>query len=107
MVKMYIPLLALVGLASAKICVNNTVTIQLAARNIDFNISVPQNQYEVTAFTQFLARQGSDATAQAAHRFNNVNGTYKVSTQFCRPDTMNNTNAVVQVLTHGIGFDKT
>ena len=107
MVKMYIPLLALIGLASAKICVNSTVAVQLSARNVNFNISVPQNQYEVTAFAQFLARQGQNATALVAKGFNNVNGTYRISTQFCRPDTMNNTNAVVQVLTHGIGFDKT
>lgn len=103
----YMPLLALAGLASAKMCVNNTVTVDLTARNAAFNISVPASQYQVTAFAQFLARQGGNATAQAASGFNNVNGTYQISTQFCRPDVMNNTNAVVQVLTHGIGFDKT
>ncbi len=34
-------------------------------------------------------------------------GTYNISVKFCKPDRENGTNPTVQVLTHGLGFDKT
>ncbi|CAF9906546.1 MAG: hypothetical protein GOMPHAMPRED_004777 [Gomphillus americanus] len=104
---MYFALFALMGLASAKMCVNNTVTVNLSANNVNFNISAPKSQYEVTMMVQFLARQGQNATDRLASGFHSVNGTYTISTQFCRPDNMTGSNPVVQVLTHGVGFDKT
>ncbi|KAH7336492.1 hypothetical protein BKA65DRAFT_527260 [Rhexocercosporidium sp. MPI-PUGE-AT-0058] len=52
-------------------------------------------------------QQGRNFTDLAIVGYGTTSGTYNISTQFCMPDSSNVTAPTVQVLTHGIGFDKT
>ena len=96
-------------LAGAKHCLNQTIPVTITSRNAIYgNAPVPHNSIEVTAFAQAAAVQGVNGSAQAFTKFNNVQGTYNISTQFCTPDRyLSKDPMVVQVLTHGVGFDKT
>ena len=99
---------ASLGLSEAKSCINQTVPVTISSRQgVYGNLTVPKTQIEVTAFAQAGAVQGSNATAAVVTGFDTVNGTYNISTQFCAPDQPSGNDPTVQVLTHGIGFDKT
>ncbi len=95
------------GSAVAKQCTNMTVAVEISARNAIFNIDIPQTNLDATNFIQNLTRQGQNFSEDALSGYATTSGTYNISTQFCVPSATNVTNPTVQVLTHGIGFDKT
>ncbi|KAE9366140.1 hypothetical protein N431DRAFT_487975 [Stipitochalara longipes BDJ] len=93
--------------ASAKRCINAIVPVNLSARQAVFNLAVPQTNLEATDFILNMTQQGRNFTDIVLTGYNTTTGTYNISTQFCMPTNANSTNPTVQVLTHGIGFDKT
>ena len=99
---------ALASVSAAKRCINATVPVSISSRQAVFgNVNVPRTSEEVTAIAQAAAVQGANGTAQALTDYHTVTGTYNISTQFCTPDNLTSTVPTVQILTHGIGFDKT
>lgn len=112
--KLQLPLVlsALLSLAAAKKCINQTVEVEISARNGVFGkVMVPQTNLEVTNLTLRLARQGHNFTNEGLTGYDTVSGTYRISTQYCVPDKEPSygygKTPVLQILTHGIGFDKT
>ena len=97
----------LAALASAKKCINATIPVTISARQAVFDIDIPSTNLEATDFALNLTKQGSNFTDIALTGYNTISGTYYISTQLCCPDKHNGTNPTIQVLTHGIGFDKT
>lgn len=97
----------LVGSAAAKTCINATVSVDISARTGVFNIAVPQTNLDGTTFSQNITQQGRNFTETALTGYATTAGTYEMSTQFCMPSEDMPANPTVQVLTHGIGFDKT
>lgn len=93
--------------AAAKTCINQTVPVTISARNGIFSLDIPQTNLEVTDFILNMTQQGRNFTNTALTGYNTTAGTYNISTEFCMPSQANATNPTVQVLTHGIGFDKT
>ncbi|PVH78197.1 hypothetical protein DL98DRAFT_550201 [Cadophora sp. DSE1049] len=93
--------------AAGRMCINQTVPVDISARQAVFDIAIPQTNLEVTDFVLNMTQQGRNFTDIALTGYDTTSGTYNISTQFCIPDTSNVTNPTVQVLTHGIGFDKT
>ncbi|MCJ1393095.1 hypothetical protein MMC18_005967 [Xylographa bjoerkii] len=102
-----LPMLALASMAAAKQCINTTVPVTISARTGIFNIAVPQTNLDAITFAQNLTQQGRNFTNEALTGYATTSGTYDISTEFCMPDSSNSTMPTVQVLTHGIGFDKT
>lgn len=94
--------------AAAKHCINATVPVHISARQAVFSLDVPTTNLEATDFILNMTTQGRNYTNTALTGYNTTVGTYNISTQFCVPsNSSNGTTPVVQVLTHGIGFDKT
>lgn len=105
-----LPLLSLALLASsaaAKKCVNITVPVDISARTGVFNIKTPTTNLEATTFIQNITQQGRNFTDLVLTGYKTTAGTYNISTQYCTPSVNNVKNPTVQILTHGIGFDKT
>lgn len=99
---------ALLCAASAKKCVNQTIPVSIASRNAVFgNIVNPQTNLQATNLSLVLAQQGHNATAEGLTGYRTISKTYHISTRFCTPDYPTEKNPAVQILTHGIGFDKT
>lgn len=95
---------------TAKICINVTVPVTISAQNGIYNIAIPQTNLEAIDFARNLTQQGRNFSDTVFTGFKTVQGTYNISTQFCTPTKGNATNATnptIQVLTHGIGFDRT
>ncbi|TKA67462.1 hypothetical protein B0A49_09356 [Cryomyces minteri] len=96
--------------AAARTCHNITVPVSISSRNGVFNnTAAPQTNLDATTFVQNQTRQGQNFTAVALTAYATVTGNYNISAQFCLPSGSNSTltNPTVQILTHGIGFDKT
>lgn len=100
-------LVLLAGLAAAKICTNMTVPVDISARTGVFNIANLQTNLDATTFIQNMTRPGQNFSEVVLSKYATTSGTYNISTQFCVPSASNVTNPTVQVLTHGVGFDKT
>lgn len=107
----------LVGSVTAKTCINQTVPVTISAREGVFNIAVPQTNLDATTFVQNMTQQGRNFTNVALAGYDTVSGTYNISTEYCVPgngtpgsagwgSSGSGAQPTLQILTHGIGFDK-
>jgi hypothetical protein len=97
---------SLAGVVSARVCQNVTVPVTITARNgvFDQEALTPRNNIDVTNIILAGTQQGHNATAEALKGYADVSGTYNLETTYCEPDS--GSPDVVQILTHGIGFDR-
>ena len=89
---------------------NLSVPVTIKSRNAVFGgMSLPVTDLDATTFIQNVTQQGQNFTATALTDYADVSGTYNISTQFCVPGSITSSNdtPTVQILIHGIGFDKT
>lgn len=103
-------LLAAADTVTAKTCHNATVEIPVSSRNGVFDNTVtPQSNFDAAVFALQATTQGANGTQEALSGYATVSGTYRISTQYCVPDGAGAGNGAgaLQILTHGIGFDKT
>ncbi|TGO12115.1 hypothetical protein BTUL_0094g00270 [Botrytis tulipae] len=97
----------LAATATAKTCINATVPVTISARQAVFDIEVPTTNLTTPDFFLNVTQQGRNFTDIALSGYQTTTGTYNISTMYCKPDADNSSNPTIQVLTHGIGFDKT
>ena len=96
-----------IRLAVARTCQNFIVQVSVEARNGVFgNIVTPATDLEATSFISDATRRGVNATAEALTGYATVSGRYNISAQYCKP-RVDRKNYTLQILTHGVGFDKT
>lgn len=89
----------------AAVCVSGTVPVRAQAENMMFNFTVPANESDVTdTFLKYIT-QGSTFATSIMEGMHNVSGTYNISSTLCMPANGSAPNGV-QLLTHGIGFDR-
>ncbi|KAJ5179483.1 hypothetical protein N7492_002693 [Penicillium capsulatum] len=95
------------GVAFSKTCYNVTVPVPVTARNGDFGgLQTPQTNLEANMFALAAIQQGSNGTEKALTGYKTISGHYNISAEYCVPSNTRD-NAPLQILTHGIGFDKT
>ena len=91
----------------ARNCQNLTVDVSVTARNAVFdNIETPETDLEVTAFVLGATQQGVNGTEKALSGYATVSGRYNISAEYCQPENSPE-DYTLQVLTHGVGYDKT
>lgn len=100
-------LLTLLPTALGKLCQNITVPVNISARNGVFDLEQPETNRDVTQFSLNTTNIKWNFTLEVLTGYQTVTGTYNISVKFCQPDDFDWENGAVQVLTHGIGFDKT
>lgn len=88
------------------VCVSGYVPVQAQAMNMKFNTSLPMNQSQVTEMFLESVTPGSDAMQKIMEGMQAINGSYQIGATLCTPAN-NTTPSGVQMLTHGIGFDRT
>ncbi len=101
-------LLAL-SVASARQCQDVTVSVDISARNGQFNLATPTTNIDVTNFILNSVQNGHNCTQEILVGYETIAGTYQLQTTFCKPDTgkgWGRSGQTVQLLTHGIGFDR-
>ena len=91
----------------AKQCTDLYVPISISARNGVFNVAPLKANLDATTFIQNVTSTAGNFTQTALTRYTTVSGTYNISARFCKPDQPLSPNPTIQLLVHGIGFDKT
>ena len=95
---------ALIGSTLAAKCQNLTIPVSISARNGVFNLQNPTSAIAAIDFSLNLSRQGHNYTNEILTGYNTVSGQYEIAATYCEPDQ--GPSKVVQILTHGIGFDR-
>lgn len=92
------------GFASARQCQNLTVSVSISANNGVFNVAIPQSNIDVTNLILNGVQQGHNATQEVLSGYQTISGTYDIAATYCVPDKGD--SGVIQLATHGIGFDR-
>ena len=90
---------------AARTCTNLQIPLELSAQTAVFNVPKLVSNSDATAFIQNVTRYGQNFTETALAGYKNTSGKYHISAQFCIPEAKVQ-NPVLQILTHGLGFDK-
>ena len=99
-----LPFILLAAGAHARKCQNITIPVSISARNGVFNVQPAQSDIEVTNFILDGTQQGHNGSAEALSGYATVSGSYNLAATYCTPDS--GPGKAVQLLTHGIGFDR-
>lgn len=89
----------------AAICVSGMIPVHASAMNLAYNYQVPQNESQLTETWVEFITAGSPFMQQIMNGTRNVSGTYDIAATYCLP-TNNTKPSSVQLLSHGIGFDR-
>jgi hypothetical protein len=103
-VKAFLPLL-FAGIAAARKCTTFLVPVDITSRQGHFKKLPVESNLDTNAFaTRFTEYQGN-LTATLLDGYQTLRGSYNISAQYCCADS--GSRGKIQLLTHGIGFDKT
>ncbi|KAK2774696.1 hypothetical protein CKAH01_13142 [Colletotrichum kahawae] len=86
------------------LCVSGIVPVAAAATNIKFDFPLPANQSQVTQAIVSQWSSGVSFPNSITAGSHSVNGTYNIGATLCLPQGKR--TGKIQVLTHGIGFDR-
>ena len=89
-------------------CLTGKIPVSVTATNTKLLLPEPANQTVVTGLVQEFLQFNSNIFEKINRGTTSVKGTYKVEGTFCYPGDTKKAQQVqtVQVLTHGVGLDK-
>ncbi|EHK15318.1 uncharacterized protein TRIVIDRAFT_38049 [Trichoderma virens Gv29-8] len=97
-------LLALAAVVTARKCHDLTIPISISARNAVFDLPAPLSEIDVTSFFLGFVHAGINYTDALLTGYKTVSGHYNIAATYCQPD--HGPGKALQVLTHGIAFDR-
>ncbi|KAM4057703.1 serine aminopeptidase, s33 domain-containing protein [Hirsutella rhossiliensis] len=97
-------LLALAWAVAAKNCKNITVPISISSRNSVINLNIPKTEIEVTNMLLEFSKRNTNYSQSIITGHTSITKDYKLATTYCEPE--NGPGHTLQVLTHGLGFDR-
>lgn len=95
---------AFAAVAAARKCRDISVMVPLTSRNAHFDLEPLTTDIDTTDFFLGLSKQGTNYTDILLDGYHTVKGVYKLATTYCEPDS--GPGHTLQILTHGIGFDR-
>lgn len=100
------PALASVGNVAAFECSTFSTSITITAPSYEPAFPPFQNHYESVAFLNAITANNASSAPSPFAKVVNVTETFDISAEYCEPSGHHPRGEDVQVLTHGIGFDK-
>ncbi|KAL6909138.1 hypothetical protein GGI43DRAFT_429755 [Trichoderma evansii] len=97
-------LLALATVVIARKCQNLDIPISISARNAVFNLPNLVSEIDVNNFALDLIHPGTNYTDNILTGYKTVSGKYSIAATYCQPD--HGPGKALQILTHGVGFDR-
>jgi pimeloyl-ACP methyl ester carboxylesterase len=88
-----------------KTCTDLKVPVNFAARLAKFNLQPAQGNIDVTNFILAGGRQSFNGTQTLLKDYYDNSGSYEIAATYCAPEE--GSIRGLQILTHGIGFDRT
>lgn len=96
--------LLLAHIATARQCSNFDIPIAISSRQGVFKEIPIETNLDAGAFAVKFTEYQKNYTATLLEGYQTLEGAYHISAQYCRPE--NGSNGIIQLLNHGIGFDK-
>jgi hypothetical protein len=93
------------GFAAARQCCTLSIPVDISSRQGQFREVAVESNLDTGAFATKFNRFQANYTAELLEGYQTLQGSYNISAQYCKPD--NGNSDTIQLLTHGIGFDKT
>jgi hypothetical protein len=103
-IKTLLPL-ALIGFATARKCSNLIIETPIISRQGQFREVPLESNVDVGAFATRFAKFQSNYSAELLEGYQTLERTFNISAQYCEPE--GGSSDTIQLLTHGVGFDKT
>jgi hypothetical protein len=97
--------LLLASVAAARQCCVFQIPIDISSRQGQFKEIPIEGNLDVGAFATRYNRYQLNYTATLLQGYQTLKGSYEISAQYCKPDS--GSTGTIQLLSHGIGFDKT
>lgn len=94
-----------VGYAAAKQCQTLSIPVDISSRQGVYKEVPVENNLDVSAFWTRFNEYQYNYTAALQTGFQTLQKSIQISAQYCTPD--GGSKGVAQILSHGIGFDKT
>ncbi|PVH93606.1 hypothetical protein DM02DRAFT_721660 [Periconia macrospinosa] len=91
--------------AASRLCSNITIPVQISSRQGLFKKFPILSNFETQAFSQDFTRRAHNLTQELLEDYRTLEGDFNISARYCRPEVA--ASSTIQLLTHGIGFDKT
>lgn len=89
------------------VCIQGDVPVAVSATGIHLNLPIPDNQTVVTEIFVQMFEANSSYAMSIMGGPSNITGTYNINSQICFPKNGAINASLVNILTHGVGFDKT
>lgn len=93
------------GYAAARQCKIFNIPVDITSRQGVFQEVPVESNLEVGAFATRFNQISFNYSAELLTGYQTLQKSIEISAQYCKPDAGG--NGIVQILTHGIGFDKT
>lgn len=97
--------LLLASVAAARQCSTFQIPVDISSRQGQFEEVPVAGNLDVGAFATQFNKYQANYTAALLQGYQTLQKSYEISAQYCRPDK--GSSGSIQLLTHGIGFDKT
>jgi hypothetical protein len=97
--------LLLASVAAARHCQVLTIPVDISSRQGLFKEVPVESNLDVGGFATRFNQYGLNYSATLLKGYQTLKGSYKISAQYCCPDS--GSSGTIQLLSHGIGFDKT
>lgn len=92
------------GTVAAKKCHDFKIPVSISANNTEFNITPMNSEVMVTNMFLRMVAPGSTYAASITGGMKEVHGDYSLAATYCQPDS--GPGKTLQILTHGVGFDR-
>lgn len=102
-IKVFAPLL-LAGIVAARECTTFLIPVDISSRQGQFKKLPVESNLDTGAFATRFVEYQNNLTATLLEGYQTLKGSYNISAQYCCSDK---SSGKIQLLTHGIGFDKT
>ena len=96
--------LLLASVVAARQCSVFQIPIDISSRQGLFKAVPVENNLDVGGFATRFNEYQKNYTATLLEGYQTLQGSYEISAQYCCPDS--GSSGTIQLLTHGIGFDK-
>lgn len=91
--------------AHAGQCVDLTIPVTVTSENLVPAYAPFENNYESQYFFNLVTQRNGNISALYSGKVN-ITKTFSISAQYCTPSKKSRKSSTVQLLTHGLGFEK-
>lgn len=88
------------------ICITGDVPVTISTQGVQLNLPEPANQTATTEIIVELLQANATLPMQVMGGKSSIAGTFSINAELCYPKDASLNSSFIEILTHGVGFDK-